>query len=135
MNYRIKSAGAFALLALAAAPVALSAQQQEPAETGSMVTVTGEVPTDLTGMPAGPDVEGIITARSGGKVQVTGNDGASTVVNVSQATKIRGSGGFLGLNRDKLASDSLLNGLPIAVETLQWGGGLIASEIMPHFGR
>ena len=38
-------------------------------------------------------------------------------------------GGFLGLNRNDLAADSLLNGLPVSVETLQWGGGLVASRI------
>lgn len=113
---------------LAASGASLSAQDGTP-EEGLVATVTGEVPTDLTGLPAGPDVDGIITARSGAKVQVTGTTGAATVVNVSEATKIKGSGGFLGLNRDKLAADALLNGLPVAVETVQWGGSLIASEI------
>ena len=33
------------------------------------------------------------------------------------------------LDRDKLAANSLLNGLPVSVETLQWDGGLVASEV------
>ncbi len=128
MKTMTKGLGALALLAVASGSTGLAAQQA-PADGEYATTVTGEVPSDLTGMPAGPDVEGIITAKSSGKMQITGNDGAATVVNVSAATKIKGSGGFLGLNRDKLAADALLNGLPIAVETVQWGGGLIASEI------
>ena len=128
MKIMTKGLGALTLLAVASGSTGLAAQQA-PADGEYATTVTGEVPSDLTGMPAGPDVEGIITAKSGGKMQITGNDGAATVINVSSATKIKGSGGFLGLNRDKLAADALLNGLPIAVETVQWGGGLIASEI------
>jgi len=128
MKTMTKGLGALTLLAVATGSTGLAAQQA-PVVNEYVTTVTGEVPSDLTGMPAGPDVEGIITAKSGGKMQITGNDGAATVVNVSSATKIKGSGGFLGLNRDKLAADALLNGLPIAVETVQWGGGLIASEI------
>src|SRR6476646_8453993 len=128
MKIMTKGLGALTLLAVASGSTGLAAQQA-PADGEYATTVTGEVPSDLTGMPAGPDVEGIITAKSGGKMQITGNDGAATVINVSSATKIQGSGGFLGLNRDKLAADALLNGLPIAVETVQWGGGLIASEI------
>ena len=112
MKFLNKGAGALAVLALSAAPGALLAQQQTAADAEYVATVTGEVPTDLSGMPAGPDVEGIITARSSGKVQVTGDSGTSTVVAVSQATKIKGSGGFLGLNRSQLAATSLLFYVP-----------------------
>src|SRR5690606_37322128 len=35
----------------------------------------------------------------------------------------------LGLGRTPLAADSLLNGLPVSVETVQWDGGLVASQI------
>ncbi|MGX7951536.1 OmpA family protein [Tsuneonella sp. HG249] len=119
--------GALALLALAA-PSGLSAQQASN-QSQYMTTVIGEVPADLTGLPAGPDVEGIITARSGEKLQVTGNDGSNTVVHVSQATQVKGSGGFLGLDRDELDAKSLLNGLPMTAKTVQWGGGLVATQI------
>ena len=44
------------------------------------------------------------------------------------SSKIKGSGGFLGPSRSKLAADSLLNGLPVSVETLQWSGGLLAEK-------
>jgi outer membrane protein OmpA-like peptidoglycan-associated protein len=115
------------LLAAAAVPAwsGLSAQEQGP----NPITVTGEAPADLTGLPKGPEVTGIISARRGGQMQVTGADGNSTAILVSQATDIRSSGGFLGLDRDKLGADSLLNGLPVTVRTVQWGGGLVASQV------
>jgi outer membrane protein OmpA-like peptidoglycan-associated protein len=71
----------------------------------------------------------VISARSGEQVQVTAADGASTAILVSDATKISSSGGFLGLNKTKLDADSLLNGLPVSVKTVQWNGGLVASQI------
>jgi OOP family OmpA-OmpF porin len=128
MKTMTKGLGALTLLAVASGSTGLAAQQA--ATDGEYAaTVTGEVPADLTGLPAGPELQGIITARSGSRIQVTSTDGTATVINVSAATKVKGSGGFLGLNRDKLAADALLNGLPIAVDTVQWGGDLIASAI------
>src|SRR5690606_24525206 len=50
-------------------------------------------------------------------------------INVAEATEIKARGGFLGLGRDTLASDQLLNGLPVSVETVQWEDALIASKI------
>jgi outer membrane protein OmpA-like peptidoglycan-associated protein len=105
----------------------LAAQEQEQA--ASPITVTGEMPADLTGLPKGPEVKGIISARRGGQMQVTTADGNSVGVLVSQATDIRSSGGFLGLDKNKLNADSLLNGLPVTVRTVQYGGGLIASQV------
>ena len=119
------------LLAAAAAPAwtGLSAQVQEPAQNAEPIVVTGEMPADLTRLPAGPEIKGIISARNGGQVQVTGADGNSTAILVSPATNIRSSGGFLGLDRDKLAADSLLNGLPVTAKTVQWGGRLVATDV------
>ncbi len=118
-------------LALAALPLSagLSAQQAELPAQGGQITVTGMVPADLEGMPAGPEIEGFISARKGEKMQVTTAEGTSTVVNISSASQIRSQGGFLGLSRDKLAADALLNGLPVTVETVQWGNQLIASKV------
>jgi outer membrane protein OmpA-like peptidoglycan-associated protein len=115
------------LLAAAAVPAwsGLSAQVQATND----ITVTGAMPANLTGLPKGPDVSGIISARKGGQMQVTGANGSSTAVLVSQATDIRSSGGFLGLDRDKLGADSLLNGLPVTVKTVQWGGSLVATQV------
>lgn len=123
---------ALAALALVALPLSasLSAQQPElPASNGEMLTVTGLVPADLEGLPAGPEIEGFISARKGEKMQVTTVDGTSTVVAISEASEIRSQGGFLGLSKDRLGADALLNGLPVTVETVQWGNGLIASKV------
>lgn len=117
------------LLATLALPASALSAQEVPAEGEFVTTVYGSPPSDLTGLPEGPEIEGIISAREGNKMQVTGADGANTVVAVGEATEIKASGGFLGLDRDTLAADSLLNGLPVSVETVEWGGGLIASKI------
>lgn len=132
MNFVSRISVALPLLALAAAPMAsgLSAQELEPQGGEVLTTVYGAAPVDLSGMPAGPEIEGIITARKGDKMQVTTTDGSSTVITISDGTEIRGTGGFLGLSRDKLAKNSLLNGLPVSVATVQWGGStLIASKV------
>jgi outer membrane protein OmpA-like peptidoglycan-associated protein len=119
------------LLAAAAVPAwsGLSAQVQGQVAEPNAITVTGEMPADLTKLPKGPEIQGIITARRGGLMQVTAANGSSTGILVSQATDIRSSGGFLGLDRNKLGADSLLNGLPVTVRTVQWGGGLVATQV------
>lgn len=119
------------LLALLATPAwgGLSAQELTPAESEDRITVTGSAPADLTGLPEGPEIEGFISARRGEQMQVTGTEGSSTAVLISQATEIRSRGGFLGLNKSKLGADSLLNGLPVTVKTVQWNGALVANQI------
>lgn len=133
-----RGSGALLMLAMLAMPAAgsLAAQEQdqtaqEPtASSGDvMATVTAEIP-DESQMTKGPKVEGIISARSGNRIQVTTADGARTVVYVTETTKVKGSGGFLGLGNSKLASNALLNGLPITAETLQWDGGLVAKQVV-----
>ncbi|GAA4749936.1 hypothetical protein GCM10023264_15490 [Sphingomonas daechungensis] len=115
------------LLAAVAVPAwsGLAAQVQDP----NAITVTGQMPTDLAGLPKGPDVQGIISARKGALMQVTGADGNRTPVLVAEVTDIKSSGGFLGLDKSKLGADSLLNGLPVTVKTVQWNGGLVASQV------
>jgi outer membrane protein OmpA-like peptidoglycan-associated protein len=100
--------------------------QQEPEV---MATVDGVLPTDLSELPDGPKIDGIISARRGSQLQITSADGTNTVVNVGAASEVKSTGGFLGLDRDKLGADALLNGLPVEVATAQWGGGLIARKI------
>jgi OOP family OmpA-OmpF porin len=117
------------------ATISLAVQAQEapeqPEASGGdvMATVYGQVPPAFSEMTKGPEVLGIISARSGNVMQVTTADGSNTPIIVTDATKIKSSGGFLGLDRDKLASASLLNGLPVSVQTLQWSGGLVASQV------
>jgi OOP family OmpA-OmpF porin len=107
------------------------AQDQTAAttDTSSSVTVMGPPPADLSGMEAGPDVEGFISARAGEKMQVTTPAGSREVVFVSDATKITASGGFLGASRNRLAAASLANGLPVTIKTVRWSDSLVASRI------
>jgi len=101
---------------------------QDPYETGISGTVTDTSP-QASEMTEGPEIEGFISARSGNRIQVTTADGGNTVIAVNDSTRIKSSGGFLGLDSNKLAADSLLNGLPVTVKTLQSGSGLVASQI------
>ena len=97
MRARIRRAGpliAMAVLAVSAAG-GVAAQQRGPSDNSELITVVGEAPNDLTGLPAGPDVEGFISARRGSRMQVTSAGGTNTVINVSPATEIRSKGGFL----------------------------------------
>lgn len=126
MSVISKRLGVVLLLAL---PVSGSLAVQAQELPGSDITVTAVVPADLSGMPAGPSIEGFIAARSGERMKVMSADGTSTVVAISEATEIKASGGFLGLDRSSLSTSSLLNGLPVTVETVEWDGGLIASRI------
>src|SRR3546814_18817263 len=93
-----------------------------------MTTVYGTLPSPEE-MTKGPEIEGIISARGDGRMQVRTADGNNTMIAITENTRIKSSGGFLGLSRNKLAADSLSNGLPVSVETLQWDGGLVASEV------
>ncbi|MEO1044580.1 MAG: OmpA family protein [Pseudomonadota bacterium] len=125
-----RPAGLLLVTALAmAAPHALSAQQQDMPGSASQTTVFGTPPADLSELTEGPEIEGLISARNGDMLLVTREDGADEQIRISDGTEIRGTGGFLGLGRDKLAADSLLNGLPVTVRTVEWGGGLVASRI------
>ena len=114
------------LLAMVAMPAwaGLSAQPNAP----DPITVVGEAPTDLTGLAEGPEVEGVISARTGDRIQVNTANGVTPIL-VSSATDIKSTGGFLGANRTRLDANALLNGLPVTVETVQWGGGLVASKV------
>ena len=118
-------------LAMLAAPVTASmAQQQDAPETGlTGGSVTDTTPPVAAEMTKGPEIEGIISARSGDRMQVTATNGAKSVVRINDATRITASGGFLSLNRSRLAAASLLNGLPVAVKTVQGGGELLATTI------
>lgn len=132
MSVISKRSGVLGLIAMLAVPAAGSVSAQQPLgpAENAVPTVTGVgVPADLSGMSEGPVVEGFISARRGSEMQVTGADGTNTRIFVSDATAIKSSGGFLGLNRNKLAADSLLNGLPVTVKTVQWNGDMVASQI------
>nr|WP_279614699.1 OmpA family protein [Sphingomicrobium astaxanthinifaciens] len=113
------------------AAVAIPASAVSAQKPGAMdpITVTGQFPATLEGLPEGPEVKGFIAARRGAQVQVASADGASTSVLVVPDTEIRSRGGFLGLDKDKLAADALSNGLPVTIKTVQWGDGLVATQV------
>jgi outer membrane protein OmpA-like peptidoglycan-associated protein len=111
------------------ASAGVAAQPQDQADTPLPVTVSDTSAPEASDMVRGPDVEGIISGRSEDKMRITTADGTSTIVAFNDETKIRAKGGFLGLSRNKLAADSLLNGLPVTVKTWQSGSNLLASQI------
>ena len=110
-------------LALSASGSAL-AQQQTPADPA--IVVTGIQPV----LTKGPEVKGVITARNDDRLKITTADHGSVIIAINDATKIRAGGGLFS-SRSKLAADSLLNGLPVTIKTLQSadGGDLLASQI------
>ena len=117
------------------APTSVFALQDTPEEKSKEIIVTGQQPPEADAIildanaPKGPEIKGIIAARNGDRFKVTGEDGTTTIIAITDATLIKSSKGFLGINRAKLTGDSLLNGLPVTVKTLQSGGGLVASQI------
>lgn len=131
MRFISKKPSTLVLLAMLtmAAPGSLSARQKDPSEGEILTTVTGYPPADLSEMAEGPEVDGFISARSAEKMQITSADGAGVVVLISDGTEIKASKGLLGLGRSKIGADSLLNGLPVSVKTVRWGGNLVASRI------
>lgn len=126
---RVISSGAgrlapVALVAALSVPAGLAAQQQNP----DPIIVDGAAEAQPAAMVKGPEIKGVITARSGDRMQITTADGSSTIVTIDAATRIRTSGGLFG-GRSKLAADSLLNGLPVTIKTWQGGDGLVANQI------
>jgi OOP family OmpA-OmpF porin len=127
MSVISKSQKSLLMLALlyGASSTSLVAQTQDTPDADISAAVSMP-PAELA---AGPEVKGIISARSGDKMQVTTADGTKSVIAINDDTKISASKGFLGLGRDRLAATSLLNGLPVEVKTLQSGDMLLASQI------
>jgi outer membrane protein OmpA-like peptidoglycan-associated protein len=121
------SAFLLAALLCASAPAAVSAQQATPADERPAASLTETVTADR--LQPGPEIKGIITARSASKMQVTADDGTKTVIEIDDRTEIKASKGFLR-GRAKLTASSLLNGLPVTVKTLQGGTALVAGQII-----
>lgn len=109
-----------AILLAATAPVAVTAQSSNG---DANIVVTG------VGMAKGPEIKGIISARDDDRLKIVAADGSSTVVTITDATRIRAGGGLFS-GKSKRGSEALLNGLPVTVKTLQSAeSGLIASQI------
>ncbi|MGB3470056.1 MAG: OmpA family protein [Erythrobacter sp.] len=105
--------------------------QPAPVPDGERVltTVYGSPPADLSEFPEGPELEGFISAREGNKVQITSYDGSTSTVTVGEGTQIRRTSGLLGLARKALTAEELLTGLPVEVDTVEWGSGLVAKKV------
>ncbi|MFB0612146.1 OmpA family protein [Aurantiacibacter poecillastricola] len=104
-------------------------QTQDSYQNEERIDVVGNLPADLSGLEAGPEIDGFISARRGRQMQVTAEDGTPTTVLVADTTDIKARGGFLGLGRTELGIADLHNGIPVTVETVQWEGGLVASRV------
>ena len=121
---------AFTSLLAAGSAVSLSAQPAPPpVENREVVaTVVGNLPP-MAQLQAGPRIEGIISARKGQVLQVTGEDGSATSITLHPETTIRTRGGFLGIGNKNFDQSALIPGLPVIVGTAQFGEGLVASEV------
>jgi outer membrane protein OmpA-like peptidoglycan-associated protein len=121
------------LLAMLALPASGLAAQQQQDPSNPNIIVNGAPAPQAAVMTAGPEIKGVISARNGDKMKVTTADGTSTIIAITDATRIKAAAGLFSGNHSKLAADSLLNGLPVTVKTLQPGdgqsGGLVASQI------
>lgn len=115
-----KKAGIPLLLSAMALPMAAPLTAQE---ANSDIDVYGSALTE------GPKVEGMITARTDDRIQVTTENGQATTIIVDEGTEVKASGGFLGLGSKALNTAQLMNGLPVEVETLQFQGGLVAKQV------
>lgn len=133
MRFISNRSGAGLLVAALAvsAPGAAYAQDQAAPDSAanSAIVVEGVRPV----LVPGPEIKGVIAARSGDRVKIAAADGSSTVIAVTDVTRIKASNGGLFGGTSKLAGDALLNGLPVTVKTLQpadgQGGELVASQI------
>jgi outer membrane protein OmpA-like peptidoglycan-associated protein len=122
-----KKSGVVVLFATVTMQISAPLSAQPQGMPKADITVTGTAVPDASQLTAGPEIKGFVSARSGDKVQVTSADGAKSVIVVNPATKIKARNGLFGSS--KLDAGSLLNGLPVTIKTLQWPGGLLASEI------
>ena len=126
MRVMSKKSGSLLLLAMLTVPISGSLSAQVQNSPDPSIIVNGERPPTLA---AGPEIKGVISARTGDKIKVTAADGTSTIIIVDNATRIKAGGGLFGGGKGKLTTASLLNGLPVTVKTLQASDGLVASQI------
>lgn len=129
MHVVSKRLGAHVALAMLALPAASGLAAQELNAVDPNIVVEGERLPDPSEMVAGPEVEGIISARHGDKIKVTSADGTSTVIAIAGYTRVKARTGLFEGKPDNISEASLVNGLPVTVDTLQWPGGLVANEV------
>ncbi|MVZ98381.1 OmpA family protein [Sphingorhabdus sp. IMCC26285] len=121
---RVELTALFGMLCATSSTIVVAQQPADPT-----IIVEGTPIEDFATLAKGPEIKGIISARNGDKIKITSTNGASTIIIVTDATQIKTGGGLFAGNRNKLAPNALLNGLPVTVKTLQSGSGLVASQI------
>ncbi len=127
MRINSNKTAALALVGLLALPIPASLAAQTNNDPN--IVVTGEPLPDMSAMTPGPEIKGVITARKGDRMKVTTADGTSTVVAINETTRLKASSGLFGSKGQKPTLNSLLNGLPVTVKTMQAGQVLLASEV------
>ena len=90
MNVHSNGTKAMLAMAIVAVPAWSGAVAQDQAAPSE------EVLTTVVGIE-GPKIEGVITARDEDHLQITSAGGTTTTVAVNDETRVRGTGGFLGL--------------------------------------
>ncbi len=112
--------GGLALLAMLALPMAggVNAQPQDTSDPN--IIVNGPSAPSTAPLGKGPEIKGIIAARTGSRIKVVSNDGTASIITITETTQIKGG---------NKTSASLLNGLPVTVKTMQSEAGLVASQI------
>lgn len=131
MNYiDRRPAASLALYALIASSGLAAQPQPAPQQSSPQanIVVTGQELPDTSAMTPGPEIKGVITARSSDRIKVASADGTSTVVFFNATTKVKSGGGLFG-GGATLGPDALLNGLPVTVKTMHAGTVLLASQI------
>ncbi len=132
MSVVFQKSGVLILLAtLAASAPGISFAQQPAPEAAQQSAPEAELRTSMSAaaLSKGPDIKGIITASSHDQMQVTTADGTKTTVAINDSTRVTARKGLLNLGRSTLATNALLNGLPVTVRTLQAGDALVASQV------
>jgi len=125
------------LIAMLAASAAASVAAQDPAAAPaaqSPAPAATPAPADnsvvVNGVKSeGPEIKGVITARSADKIKVAAADGASTVIALDPATQVSARSGLFGATT-KLGQEALLNGLPVTVKTWRVGDAQSTSELI-----
>ena len=123
---KTKLAGMTLLMGAMTAPVAAPLAAQDAT---TQTAQNEQIDVYGSRLSEGPEVEGMITARTADTITVTMVTGQTTEIFVDEDTQVRATGGFLGLGSKDIASNRLMPGLPVEVETLQYEGGLVASRV------
>ena len=126
---RLNSHKPAALALLGMLTIPMSAGLSAQVNNDPNIVVTGEPLPDMSAMVPGPELKGVITARKGDRMKVTTADGTTTTVAINETTRIKASSGLFGGKAQKPTLDSLLNGLPVTVKTMQAGQVLLASQV------